>query len=369
MRVRSLTLQDFRSWNEVRIDAHSGANLLLGPNGVGKSNLLEALHLCASGFSPRSRSEKDLVRWGADRFYVRLEASRGETPLELAASCDLAGRKETRVDGIPGRLFSRLVGHLSVVGLYPEDLHHIRGGPEARRSFLDALACQLDPPLLEILRDHARVVRQRNALLKDSDSPDPDILDVLDQQMTALAAKILESRMELVERLLEPVSRIHQILSDAKETVDLWYRGSYGEDDLPRRGPPLLDRLAKRRDHLRRAELAAKTTLFGPHRDDLSIHLSGKPARETASQGQTRTLAIALRLASAELLSKNPDRPPVLLLDDVFAELDGPRRQRLAKLLPRVGQSFLCSPHRADLPFEVDRTFLLEAGRVREALS
>ena len=368
MLVQRLHLTDFRSWGEVQLDAHSGANLLLGPNGAGKSNLLEALHLVALGFSPRSRSEKDLVRWGADRFFVRLEASRAGTPLELAASCDLAGRKETRVDGLAGRLFSRLVGRISVVGLYPEDLHVIRGGPEARRSFLDALACQLDPPLLETLRDHARVVRQRNALLKDSDAPDPLVLDVLDQQMTEIAARILESRMDLVERLVEPVARLHRILSDDSESVDLRYRGSYGEEDLPRRGPDLLDRLRRRRDALRRAETAARTTLFGPLRDDLAILLSGKPSRETASQGQARTLAISLRLASAELLARHPERPPVLLLDDVFAELDGPRRQRLAKLLPRSGQSFLCSPHRADLPFEVDRTFLLESGRLREAL-
>ena len=368
MRVQRLHLTDFRSWQEVQLDAHSGANLLLGPNGAGKSNLLEALHLAALGFSPRSRSEKDLVRWGADRFVVRLEASHGETPLVLAASCDLAGRKETRVDGVAGKLFSRLVGHISVVGLYPEDLHYIRGGPEGRRSFLDALACQLDPPLLETLRDHARVVRQRNALLKDSDSPDPQVLDVLDQQMTELAVRILERRMDLVEQLVEPVSRLHRILSDGSESVDLWYRGSYGEDDLPRKGPALLDRLLRRRDMLRRAESSARTTLFGPQRDDLSILLSGRPSRETASQGQARTLAIALRLASAELLASHPERPPVLLLDDIFAELDGPRRQRLAHLLPRAGQSFLCSPHRADLPFEVDRTFLLESGRLRETV-
>jgi len=368
VKVRRLHLADFRSWREVQLEAHSGANLLLGPNGAGKSNLLEALHLVALGFSPRSRSEKDLVRWGSERFFVRMEASRGDVGLELAASCDLSGRKETRVDGVVGHLFSRLVGRLSVVGLYPEDLQYVRGGPETRRSFLDALACQLDPPLLEMLRDHARVVRQRNALLKDSESPDPRVLDVLDHQMIELSVGILQSRMKLVDRLVEPVSRFHKALSDAVENVDLWYRGSYGEDDLPRGKEELLARLSRRRDELRRAENAARTTLFGPQRDDLSILLSGRPARETASQGQARTVSIALRLASAELLAKNPERPPVLLLDDVFAELDGPRRERLAKLLPKNGQSFLCSPRRADLPFEVDRTFLLEAGSIRETV-
>lgn len=366
MKVRRLHLADFRSWREVQLEAHSGANLLLGPNGAGKSNLLEALHLVALGFSPRSRSEKDLVRWGCERFYVRLEASRNDVPLELAASCDLAGRKETRVDGVVGHLFSRLVGHMSVVGLYPEDLQYVRGGPEARRSFLDALACQLDPPLLEMLRDHARVVRQRNALLKDSDSPDPQVLDVLDHQMIDLSVGILQARMTLVDKLVEPVSRFHKTLSGAQENVDLWYRGSYGEADIPRSKEELRRRLLLRRDDLRRAEGAARTTLFGPQRDELAILLSGRPARETASQGQARTISIALRLASAELLAKNPERPPVLLLDDVFAELDGPRRERLARLLPRNGQSFLCSPRRADLPFEVDRTFLLEAGGIRE---
>lgn len=366
MRVRRLHLTDFRSWREVQLEAHSGANLLLGPNGSGKSNLLEALHVCALGFSPRSRSERDLVRWGAERFVTRLQASRGETPLELAASCDLAGRKETRVDGAPGRLFSRLVGHLSVVGLYPEDLQYVRGGPELRRSFLDALSCQLDPNLVEPLREYARVVKQRNACLKEGDQRDAQLLEVLDHQMIEKAIPLLEARMDLVERLVEPVARLHGSLSGDTESVDLFYRGSYGTDDLPRRGPALRERLETRRRALRNAESSAQSTLFGPHRDELTILLAGRPARETASQGQTRTLAIALRLASAELLAQHPERPPVLLLDDVFAELDGPRRERLAKLLPRGGQSFLCSPHRADLPFEVDRTFLLEPGVIRE---
>lgn len=368
MRVRRLTLQDFRSWREVTLEAHSGANLLLGPNGSGKSNLLEALHLCALGFSPRSRSEKDLVRWGADRFVARLSASHADRALDLAASCDLAGRKETRVDGVPGRLFSRLVGHLSVVGLYPEDLQYIRGGPELRRSFLDALSCQLHPPLVEPLRDYQRVVKQRNACLKEGDHRDGQMLEVLDQQLIDKAIPLLEARMDLVERLVEPVARAHMALSGGSESVDLFYRGSYGTDDLPRRGPALRERLESRRKALRNAESSVQSTLFGPHRDELTILLAGRPARETASQGQTRTLAIALRLASAELLAAHPERPPVLLLDDVFAELDGPRRERLARLLPRGGQSFLCSPHRADLPFEVDRTFLLEPGRLRETL-
>jgi DNA replication and repair protein RecF len=368
LRVLKLTLQDFRSWHAAQLEAHSGANLLLGPNGVGKSNILEALHVCALGFSPRSRSEKDLVRWGADRFFARIEASRDDRTLELAASCDLAGRKEVRVDGESGRLFSKLVGHLNVVGLYPEDLQLIRGGPETRRSFLDALVCQNDPTMVEVLRNYARVVKQRNAALKEPDRFDGAVREILDHQMLELARPILERRMDLIDDLFPRLGRLHTELSGGGESVGLWYRGSYGEADLPRRGQELSEHLESRRKRLANAEAQAQSTLFGPHRDDLSILLEGRPSRETASQGQARSLAIGLRLASAELLAADKSRQPVLLLDDVFAELDGPRRKRLAAMLPRDGQSFLCSPHRADLPFEVDRTFILEAGAVREVL-
>lgn len=368
MRVLRLHLQDFRSWQKLSLEAHSGTNLLLGKNGAGKSNVLEALHLCALGFSPRSRSEKDLVRWGAERFYCRMEAGNAQRTLDLAASCDLSGRKEVRVDGEVGRLFSKLVGHVAVVGLYPEDLEIVRGGPEARRSYLDALLAQMEPGAVDLLRDYARVVRQRNAALKDPERYDGAVREVLDTQMIDLAVPVIQRRMALVEALVPRVSRLYAEVSGGAETSDLWYKGSYGEDDLPTVAEALRERLLQRQKRLANAENQAQTTLFGPHRDDLLLMLDARPARETASQGQARSMAIALRLAGAELLASIEGREPVLLLDDVFAELDGPRRERLAALLPRGRQSFLCSPRRADLPFSVDRTFVLEGGALKEAL-
>lgn len=368
MRVLRLHLQDFRSWQTLSLEAHSGTNLLLGRNGAGKSNVLEALHLCALGFSPRTRSEKDLVRWGGERFYVRLQAGNAERRLELGASCDLSGRKEVRVDGEPGRLFSRLVGHVAVVGLYPEDLDLVRGGPEARRSFLDALIAQMEPAAVEVLRDYARVVRQRNAALKDPERFGGSVREVLDQQMLDLAVPVIRRRIALVDALVPRVSRLYADVSGGAESSDLWYRGSYGEDDLPADAEGLRERLLTRQRRVANAEAQAQTTLFGPHRDDLLLMLDARPARETASQGQARSLAIALRLAAAEMIASVEGREPILLLDDVFAELDGPRRERLAALLPRGRQSFLCSPRRADLPFSVDRTFVLENGALKEAL-
>ncbi len=368
MRVLRLHLQDFRSWQKLSLEAHSGTNLLLGRNGAGKSNVLESLHLCALGFSPRTRSEKDLVRWGADRFFCRLEAGNAQARHELAASCDLSGRKEVRVDGEPGRLFSKLVGRVAVVGLYPEDLEMVRGGPEARRSYLDALLAQKEPGAVELLRDYARVVRQRNAALKDPERYDGAVREVLDAQMIELAIPVVQRRLALVDSLVPLVSRLYAEVSGGSETADLWYRGSYGEDDLPSGAEALRERLLSRQRRLANAENQAQTTLFGPHRDELLLMLDARPARETASQGQARSLSIALRLAGAELLAAIEGREPVLLLDDVFAELDGPRRERLAALLPRGRQSFLCSPRRADLPFSVDRTFVLEGGALKEAL-
>jgi len=194
------------------------------------------------------------------------------------------------------------------------------------------------------------------------------VREVLDAQMIDLAVPVILRRLALVNALVPRVTRLYGEVSGAGETADMWYRGSYGEDDLPSTADALRERLVARQRRLANAENQAQTTLFGPHRDDLLLMLDARPARETASQGQARSLAIALRLAGAEMLAATEGREPVLLLDDVFAELDGPRRERLAAILPRGRQSFLCSPRRADLPFSVDRTFVLENGALKEAL-
>ncbi|MEN9353140.1 MAG: hypothetical protein RL318_465 [Fibrobacterota bacterium] len=367
MRVLRLAVRDFRSWALADIEPHSGVNLLLGRNGAGKSNLLEAVHLGCLGHSPRTRREVELIRWGSAHFDLRLEGTNGPEPVALAARCRTDGRKETRVNLETGRLFSKLIGHLTVVGLSPDDMDLVRGGPQVRRSFLDELLCQLDPSAMEELRTLNRVLKQRLAALREPETFDGDVRAVLDDQLVEASLPVLKRRLDLVEALRPRVRGIYHHLS-GREEADLFYRGSYGEEVSPQWDlDSLRELLVRRRTHLRNAESAAGSCLWGPQRDDLILTVSAQMARATASQGQARSLAIALRLGAAGLLEEVRGASPILLLDDVFAELDGPRRERLAALLPQGGQAFLASPRRADLPFEVDRTFLLTDGKVELA--
>lgn len=367
MRVLRLAVRDFRSWPLADIEPHSGVNLLLGRNGVGKSNLLEAIHLACLGHSPRTRREVELIRWGSTHFDLRLEGTRKTESVALAARCRTDGRKETRVNGETGRLFSRLIGQLAVVGLSPDDMDLVRGGPQVRRSFLDELLCQLDPSAMDELRALNRVLKQKLAALRDPENYDGEVRSVLDDQMLEAALPVLRRRLRLVEELRPRVRGIYQHLS-GREEADLLYRGSYTEEvAASMEVDEMRAILLRRRQHLRNAEAAAGSCLWGPQRDDLGLTVSAQVARTTASQGQARSLAIALRLGAAGLLEEVLGTAPILLLDDVFAELDGPRRERLASLLPQGGQAFLASPRRADLPFEVDRTFLLSEGKAELA--
>ncbi len=362
MRVLRLAVRDFRSWAVAELEPHSGVNLLLGKNGAGKSNLLEAIHLACLGHSARTRRETELIRWGGDHFDLRLEGQRGDEAVALAARCRFDGRKETRVNGETGRLFSKLIGHIAVVGLSPDDIELVRGGPQLRRGFLDGLLCQLDPLAMEELRTLQRILKQRLAALRAPETFDGDVRAVLDDQLLDAAVPVLERRLRLTRELRPLVRGIYKHLSGSEE-ADLSYRGSYGEPVDPSwHTDTLRELLTRRRAQLRNAESAAQACLWGPQRDDLNLTIAVQSARSTASQGQARSLAIALRLAATRLLEESQGLKPVLLLDDIFAELDGPRRERLAALLPLGGQAFLASPRRADLPFEVDRTFLLSGG-------
>jgi DNA replication and repair protein RecF len=367
MNVLRLWVRDFRSWALADLEPHSGVNLLLGRNGAGKSNLLEAVHLACLGHSPRTRREVELIRWGSPAFEMHVEGTSAGEPVRLGARCTSEGRKDVRVNGEPGRLFSRLLGHLAVVGLSPDDLELVRGGPQVRRSYLDELLCQLDPLALDELRVLNRVLKQRLAALRDPETFDGDVRAVLDDQLVEAILPVLQRRLKLVEDLRPLVRGLYQHLS-GKEDADLAYRGTYAQElDASWSRDSLREVLLHRRQQLRNAESAAQTCLWGPQRDDLNLTISVQAARSSASQGQSRSLAIALRLAAAQLLEDVRKSKPILLLDDVFAELDGPRRERLAALLPQGGQAFLASPRRADLPFEVDRTFLLREGRVEVA--
>ena len=337
--------------------------MLSGPNGHGKTNLLEAIHYGCLAHSQRTRKDKDLIAWDESAFVLRLEGRIGETQQTQSIEYSDTGAKRVKVNGHESKRLADLIGHFSVVSFSPEDLDLIRGGPQTRRRFLDILLCQCSVEYLDALRRYSQVLKQRNELLKDRSAArfPGGVLEAFDAPLAENGAKITLQRRRILPELAARASGCYHEIAEAREAFSLELSGSVSESQ---------EEETVRADFLRRlaamrvAEREAGVTLIGPHREDLLLFLAGKPVREFGSQGQKRSAALSLKLASAGLLEAKNRRPPILLLDDVFAELDEARRTKIGGLIRGRGQVFVANPRRADLPFDAEKVIYLEKGTV-----
>jgi DNA replication and repair protein RecF len=363
--VRHLTLTDFRSWRSVDLDLDPGRTVFVGPNGFGKTNLLEALWYSATLGSHRVASDAALVRAGAERAVVStIVVNDGR---ELAVDLEItAGRaNKARLNRTPVRAAREVLGVLRAVLFAPEDLALVRGDPSERRRYLDELATTRRPRIGGMRADYDKVLRQRAALLKTAaaarhrgDRSVLDTLDVWDGHLAAHGAQLIAARVELVNLLAPEVEKAYQLLAPASRPASIHYRS--GVDVVEREAAAgngsaelfeaaLLDALARRRD----AELERGVCLVGPHRDDLELRLGDHVAKGFASHGESWSLALALRLAAYELLRADGG-DPVLLLDDVFAELDTARRQALADVAADAEQVLVTAAVHGDIPSDWD---------------
>jgi DNA replication and repair protein RecF len=368
MHLDLLALHQFRNLDETLLRLGPGAMRVLGANGQGKTNLLEAVHLLTQGWSFRTRKNPELVRWERGEATLRAEGVAGGAPHKIALGFELATKtRRLRLDGRELGQASELLGLFGVVHFGPGDIATVQGGPDERRLFLDALLSQENAEGRDRLGRCKQVLRQRNALLKmgpggggGSDAGSNEaMLDAFDEQLSLEGSAVLRLRRDLVARLDERVRVLHTSLSGGAEEAALGYHSSWGEAVTPEE---CLAQIRRRRPR----ERELRTTLAGPQRDDLTLQLSGQGAREYGSQGQQRSLALALKLAAAQLLEERFGEPPILLLDDIFSELDPRRRQALGDLVARSGQVFLAAPSESDIPFSADRTLRVERGVVTE---
>ena len=363
MRIEQLGLTDIRSYRELELAFPTGVTVFVGPNGQGKTNLVEAIHRAATGSSHRVSSDVPLVRQEADRGVIRLAAMtdddrRRTVDLEIAPG----QRSRTRVDGHDVRRASEAVGVVRVVLFAPEDVAIVREDPSGRRRFLDDLLSQRRPTFAAARSDYLRVLRQRNNLLKQLRSLSggaranaQGTLDVWTEQLVDHAATVTAARIAGVHALSGPADRTYRDVADRPEPVRLTYDASTGERTVgdPDAGvpdrAPLAEELRNALEEVADDEIDRGVTLVGPHRDDLVLTIGELPARNYASQGEAWSLALALKLASYEVLSAVGDRP-VVLLDDVFAELDTTRRQRLADRCESFEQVLVTAAVEADVP-------------------
>lgn len=343
MRITRLFLQDFRSYESLELPLEVGLTAIVGSNGIGKTNLLEALGLLATLKSFRGAPTESLIRRGADSAVVRAEGIRDDRDVLIELEL---GRRRTRAQVNRQRLQrSRdLLGALRITVFAPDDLALIKEGPSVRRGYLDDVLVALDPKADAALRELEKILKQRNALLRQShgrlDEAGLMTLDVWDTKLAATGTEVTNRREALVAQLLPLVEESYAILAGAPVPLGANYIRSWET--------PTLDSALQ---HERQIDIRRGVTSVGPHRDELLLTLDGLASRTEASQGEQRTLALALRLAGHLLVTDVLGEPPLLLLDDVLSELDPSRSAALLENLP-PGQTVITSA--TDLPPETN---------------
>lgn len=357
MALTRVVLQDFRSYPVAELTPEAGLTVVAGPNGTGKTNLLEAIHATITGRSHRAGTESELVRHGAPFGRVRLELSGGTTAggttIELAipGSDPPAGiRKRLTVNGVARRV-AFIAETARAVLFRPEEMLLLVGSPSERRRFLDAIIAQRDRRTARDLADLGRVLAQRNALLRAvrAEEATLDSLGFWDEQLALLGGRVMRARLEVVRDLGARIGPLHDAVADPGErrsSATLSYVDGL-KDAWPERGvaaggrPPSAEELSaayrRRIADLRQKEAWNGTSLVGPQRDDLRAELGGRDVAAHASRGQQRTIILAMKLAETDLLGADGPRP-VVLLDDVFSELDPERAERLSDLVAGRGQ-------------------------------
>jgi DNA replication and repair protein RecF len=354
--VRHLGLRDFRSWANVELELTPGRTVFVGSNGYGKTNLVEALWYSSTLGSHRVATDAPLVRLGAQRAVIStIVVNEGR---ECAVDLEItAGRaNKARLNRSPVRSPREVIGVLRAVLFAPEDLALVRGDPGDRRRYLDDLAAVRRPRVAAIRADYDKVLRQRTALLKSAsgaryrvDRGALDTLDVWDGHLATHGAELMAARLTLVNELAPEVQKSYQLLAPASRPASISYHASIDIEpdrpDVELLRTALLEKMAARRD----AELERGVCLVGPHRDDLELRLGEQLAKGFASHGESWSMALALRLAAYELL-RAEGTDPVLLLDDVFAELDTARREALAAAAASAEQVLVTAAVVDDIP-------------------
>jgi DNA replication and repair protein RecF len=356
--VRTLSVTDFRSYAAAELDFEPGVTALVGPNGEGKTNLAEALGYLATLASHRVAQDAPLVRQGADRAIVRGTVVRDdrETLIEVEITPGKANR--ARLGGSPVTRPRDVLGVLRTVLFAPEDLAIVKGDPAGRRTYLDDLLVARSPRYAAVHSDYDRVLKQRNALLKSAGQARRsgaalNTLDVWDSHLATAGAAVLAGRHELIEVLRPLVDKSYSSVSHGGGPALIDYKTALADDvtetgDRELLAAALLAALAESRAH----ELDRGVTLVGPHRDDLTLSIGELPAKGYASHGESWSFALALRLAAYDLL-RSDGGEPVLVLDDVFAELDDTRRSSLAELVAPAEQVLITAAVAGDVPAQL----------------
>jgi DNA replication and repair protein RecF len=372
MRIDRLTLKGFRSYAALDVDFPAGPQVVVGDNATGKTNLLESLVVLGTGRSHRAGADGELVAWGAE--FCRLEAAatnaagvQAQLEVVVALSASGGGRKRVMVNGVARRP-TALAAALPVVLFAPEDMLLISGAPALRRSALDVLVAQTTPAAGATLSNYSRAITQRNNLLRAirEGTAAPDELHFWDEVVIDDGARIVDWRREVLARLAEPLAAAHHEIAPGEERLEL----RYSTNAEPQAAETTRDALRRRLAETADKEQWNGATLIGPHRDDAVFASAQRDLAGFASRGQQRTAILAFKLAQLDLVHAAIGQPPLLLLDDVFSELDPSRRAHLVRRIGELPQAFVTTTTTDDLdPTLVDAAtvWLVTPGRLERA--
>lgn len=378
MQVKQVNLTNFRNYSNCSVALPPGKTVLIGENAQGKSNFLEAIEVVSQGNSSRAAHDTDMINWNENHFLIDLAFERAGCPESLsyqltrkmpAKPGTRASERRIKVNGVTHGQIKYLLGHLVTVSFQTQDLNLLRGGPKYRRDWIDGMIVRLRPAFADVLSSYQKVVTQRNRLLKNLAErgrvsvTDQDELLAWDKQLARFAAAIIKARVRLIAELLPRAADKQSHLSGAKEVLDAAYlfraseraAGDDFESDcgshtplahlLEADGGTLTTTILSLTRERRGEEIARKQTLVGPHRDDIIFRLNNSSAVDFASQGQQRSLVLSLKLAELARLQEAADESPVLLLDDVMAELDAGRQGLLMSAVANASQTLITTTH------------------------
>lgn len=357
MIIESIELKNYRNYDELHMEFHPGTNILYGNNAQGKTNILEAIYVCCTTKSHRGSKDREMIHFNQNESHIKLTVRKNDVPYRIDMHLKKNKTKGVAINGIPIRKASELFGIVNVVFFSPEDLNLIKNGPAERRKFIDLELCQLNKLYVHSLVSYNRILMQRNKLLKDLFfHPEyEETLDVWDMQLVQYGKEIIRFREEFIGQLNDMILPIHRKLTGGHEDLRIIY-------DPDSSGKELAENIKRSRAQ----DVKQKTTLVGPHRDDIGFFLGDIDIRRFGSQGQQRTAALSLKLAEIELVKKLVRDYPVLLLDDVLSELDGERQNHLLEAITHIQTMITCTGLEdfVNNRFQIDKLFRVVQGTV-----
>jgi DNA replication and repair protein RecF len=332
MYIKELSLKDFRNYKELELKLDKGINIFKGDNAQGKTNILEAIYLCATARSHRTHKEKEIIAWGNEYAHVKINLQKHY--VQDIIDFHLSQKsKAAAINRMPINKLGELFGCVNIVMFSPEDLQLIKNSPKERRRFVDIELCQINKLYYYSLKQYHKVLKQRNLALKQYYiHKDASSIDIWDLQLEDYAKEIINKRLDFIKELNEIAKAIHTDISGGKEELEVIYEPSVNAEDFQ-------SKLFK----FREKDLIYQTTSIGPHRDDLNFLINGMDVKIYGSQGQQRTVVLSMKLAELNIMKKHIGEEPILLLDDVLSELDDKRQRDLFKYTTNIQTLITCT--------------------------